>query len=354
MAGAKPPAAYAGRPLAKLWARPLGEVIGLAPTADLRPEWQERHRIYSLLTLALLAAYFNGNNRGPQGTYPWRERQVEGDHYRGGAYLGHNIAAVAVDPAGRVIDFDFNHNEIFNSSVEHAESRLLRRLFSLANLREDWSPPTEVALRDVDARGGPMGAGAPGDLNAPHVPTHPYGSLLSGYTIYTSLESCAQCSGIMTLARLKQVVYCQRDPGQYMIGFLMATLGMSTGTGGRSYPPPVPIAGDTIGLEQFGALEKAFGAFRSGLRRRAYYVSPGGRPERTASITSFLCTDLALEIFEASRAQLDGLQLAHPRFPEERKGWPENTLSNQQALGHARAFLEYAIEFGRRGTPHQL
>ena len=50
---------------------------------------------------------------------------------RRSSYLGHNIAAIAVSPTGRIVDFDFNHNELFNSSAEHAEARLLRRLFAL-------------------------------------------------------------------------------------------------------------------------------------------------------------------------------------------------------------------------------
>ncbi len=50
---------------------------------------------------------------------------------QGDRYLGHNIACIAVDENGSILDFDFNHNELFNSSAEHAEARLVRRLFSL-------------------------------------------------------------------------------------------------------------------------------------------------------------------------------------------------------------------------------
>ena len=39
-------------------------------------------------------------------------------------YLGHNIACIAVDGNGEIIDFDFNHNDFFRSSAEHAESRI--------------------------------------------------------------------------------------------------------------------------------------------------------------------------------------------------------------------------------------
>src|SRR5262249_60859373 len=34
-------------------------------------------------------------------------------------YVGHNIACIAVDGNGEIIDFDFNHNHFFRSSAEH-------------------------------------------------------------------------------------------------------------------------------------------------------------------------------------------------------------------------------------------
>jgi tRNA(Arg) A34 adenosine deaminase TadA len=353
-----PPPGYTGRPIEQLWSSPLSEVIGAAPASDLRPEWQERHRIYSLLTLSLVAAYFNGNKGGTGGSYPWRPMQAEGDHYRGGTYLGHNIAAIAVDPAGRVIDFDFNHNEIFNSSVEHAESRLLRRLFSLANLREDWSPPTRLAFFEFRAEVGldPSASVAPGQVNAPIVPAHPYGSLLSGYTIYTSLESCAQCSGIMALARIKQVVFCQRDPGQFMVGYLMATLGADVDSAGNALIPPIPVSGDGVGLRQFAALDAAYATYRSGVGEdRPFQIKPDGRKDKSPSITSFLCTDLAQEILQGSRTDLDEMVLMYPSFiPDLASPSPHESLTNEQALRHSRDFFEYAVEYGRRGTPHQL
>ena len=52
-------------------------------------------------------------------------------------YLGHNIAALAVDDLGRVIDFEMNHNDLFRSSAEHAESRLVRRLYQLGQRLPD-------------------------------------------------------------------------------------------------------------------------------------------------------------------------------------------------------------------------
>ena len=36
-----------------------------------------------------------------------------------------------VGTKGRIMDYEFNHNNVFDSTVEHAESRLVRRLFAL-------------------------------------------------------------------------------------------------------------------------------------------------------------------------------------------------------------------------------
>jgi tRNA(adenine34) deaminase len=35
---------------------------------------------------------------------------------------------------------------------------------------------------------------------------------LEGFTVYTTLEPCAQCSGMMTLQSVARTVFCQRDP----------------------------------------------------------------------------------------------------------------------------------------------
>ena len=116
------------------------------------------------------------------------------------AYFGHNIACIAVDENGEIIDFDFNHNELYNSSAEHAEARLVRRIFSLNQAYDHWQT---------------HGAGES---------FIPYANVFNGVTIYTSLESCAQCSGIMTLANMLRVVYLQSDPGQYLVGNILYNL----------------------------------------------------------------------------------------------------------------------------------
>src|SRR6267378_2442807 len=126
---------------------------------------------------------WNGNKRGPLGTYPWRVNQlVEKGIYRGDLfpndlldplrvrwdrYLGHNIACIAVDGRGEIIDFEFNHNDFFRSSAEHAEARMVRRLFGLADIRDSWR-------------------------TGERLPKKSRAFSLKDVTLYTSLESCAQ------------------------------------------------------------------------------------------------------------------------------------------------------------------
>src|SRR4051812_28800496 len=113
--------------------RPVSDLVASPPPAQrIQPGDIERHQIYGLLLMSITRYFWNGNKRGRRGEYPLNPSEAAGDigNFLDKDYLGHNIGALAVDADGNVIDFDFNHNEIFNSSAEHAEARLIRRLFS--------------------------------------------------------------------------------------------------------------------------------------------------------------------------------------------------------------------------------
>jgi tRNA(Arg) A34 adenosine deaminase TadA len=130
-------------------------------TTPLSPELAERDSIASWLVLSL----------------------VERDWQTGsGAEIrGHNIGALGVDGAGRIRGHAFNENHRHGASTEHAELRLIRKLF------ED--------LRASGARGD-------------------YSRALSGYTVYTTLEPCSMCAGALDLANVARVVFVQADPSQ--------------------------------------------------------------------------------------------------------------------------------------------
>jgi len=248
-------------PIAKQWDKPLSGVAALSPL-DLCDEEKERHRIYALLLFVLMRRYFNGNKNGSQGEYPWREKQRDPDgRYQGGDYLGHNIGALAVDGNGEVIDFDFNHNQILASSAEHAETRLVRRVFSLTQIYDNW------ATRTTPDR------------------VQGYSTILSNVTVYTSLESCAQCSGVMALGEVQNVVFLQRDPGTYHIGNILYSL---TNSGDKSIAPR-PIPGDNIDFSYFDELNTGYADYYGQVKDKPFWKpSDGGKPDASRALTGFL------------------------------------------------------------------
>lgn len=331
--------------LGHYWNQTVSALASVEPQA-FAPDAAERHRIYSLLTLALIHAYFNGNKNGPDGDYPWRAGQRRAnDTYAGGTYLGHNIACIAVDENGAVVDFDFNHNEIFNSSAEHAEARLVRRVFSLNQIYDNW------------------------ELWGPAKGAVPYGNMLSGLTVYTSLESCAQCSGIMTLANTLKVVFLQSDPGQHLIGNILYNLTKPIAAPAKAlaftdeqrpkrpdkYGAPEPIDARAFGFEYTDALDHAYQAFAAAVGAdRPFHVSPTGKVNASRSITSFLCTDAAQQVFAQAAGELHDFTCRFPDFkPVRSDGEQAGVKSNQAALDHVRGFLAHATTLGQRATPHR-
>lgn len=323
-----PPVLDPDAPLARYWNKPVSDLATIE-VSRFSLEQRERHRIYALATMALLSAYWNGNKRGQSGDYPWRKKQrrengtYAGDRF-GDRYLGHNIACVAIDGNGEIIDFDFNHNDIFSSSAEHAEIRLIRRLFSLTQVYDDW------AFRKP-------GSTPPG-----------YGTLLNNVTIVTTLESCAQCSGVMTLGGVGRVIYLHSDPGQYVIGNILYNL---TAKPGKA---PRPIAANQFGFEYFDKLNQAYADFYKKVQNKPFYIGSDGKEDKSPSITSFLCTDPAKDLYDAAAKELQDIVLTYPDFrPDGPNVNPERVLSNAEALKHVRGFIDYAVSIGRRGTPHK-
>lgn len=363
---APPPGFNDQKPLVDNWNNPLNQIVDVDPRKDApelaEPGGRERHRIYSYLLMKLIHRFWNGNKRGPLGTYPLREQQKDmaqpsqrpPTRYRGDMignpdsfrvnwdrYLGHNIACVAVDGNGEIVDFDFNHNDFFRSSAEHAESRMVRRLFSLTSIFDNWR------------------TGQPID-------NKPRAASLNDITLYTSLESCAQCSGVMSLAGVKQIIYLQNDFTAYKIGNIMYNLANRLDTTDAQGRPttipgaPVPIAGSDVELDEFKRLNDAnlefarniVAAGKANDPNGAFFVPSSGRPDFSPSITSFLCTDMARAIFEEGGKKLDSTVLGHEGFRTK----PNDTrvFTNKQCLEHARKFYDYADTEGYRGSPHKL
>ena len=90
---------------------------------------------------------------------------------------------------------------------------------------------------------------------------------LSGCTLYTTLEPCAQCAGAIVLARVRRLVFGAHDPRGGMAGSL-ENLVQDSRLNHR-----VELAGGVL-AEESASLLRAFFRARRGPRRR----SPGDRP----------------------------------------------------------------------------
>ncbi len=330
------PPAPTTRSLTHYWPRPVNELAQLTPP-NFTAEEKERHRIYCYLLMALLADY-------------WTPRKSSKTSSPGASplYLGHNIAALAVNEGGEILGFDFNHNEIFNSSVEHAEARLLRRLFS----RPDYLFPTAYFTFPRGSGSGLFTAIIDAAKDAfeniaakvEEQKSH-YSNALKNVTIYTSLESCAQCSGMMALGAVKRVFYLQPDSGQNAVGNILYNLNL-----GSSCDAPEPVPACAIDLKQFDALEQEYSKFSVAFTAPTKSTLAVTK-QKPASITSFLCTDSARDIFNRTRKALQGAQLKHPTFNPDPSS-PGRFLTNAEVLEHAKTFWSVARSHGRRGTPH--
>lgn len=363
-----PPGFDSQKPLIENWGKQLSKIVEVDLSKDApelaEPAARERHRIYCYLLMKLIHRFWNGNKRGPLGIYPLRAKQQDlaqlpqkPRRYRGDMinnreglrinwdrYLGHNIACLAVDGNGEIVDFDFNHNDFFRSSAEHAESRMVRRLFSLTDIFDNWKTGQKINGK-------------------------PHAASLNDITLYTSLESCAQCSGVMSLAGIKQIVYVQNDFTAYKIGNIMYNLanriGITDAQGAviKTLPgAPIPIAGSEVDLDEFKLLndgnlafvEKILAAKKANDLSGAFFVPENGRPDFEPSITSFLCTDVAFDIFEQGANKFDTFALGFNGWRSVNQLNNNDILTNAQCLQHAKKFYDYADIEGYRGSPHKL
>ncbi len=171
----------------------------------------------------------------------------------------------------------------------------------------------------------------------------------------------------MSLAGIKQIVYMQNDFTAYKIGNIMYNLANRTpiadasGNVTSSIPSaPVPIPGSMVGIAEFDKLNRGNLDFiaRMNAGNEPFFKS-GNFVDRDPSITSFLCTDTAFDIFKSGGGNLDSLQLQFKdyRFPVQ-DPLPDDpatrALTNEECLAEARKFFEYVDVEGYRGSPHKL
>ena len=113
---------------------------------------QERDEIFSLLTYAIVF-------------HDWQPDSIPREKRR-----GYNIATLLVNPANEPVFYGLNCINSTDNATQHSEVRSI------------------IAYLDKTRR---------------------YN--LEGFTVYTSLEPCIMCAGMMTMTAIKRVVYGQHD-----------------------------------------------------------------------------------------------------------------------------------------------
>ncbi|HEX6367454.1 MAG TPA: hypothetical protein VF006_00895 [Longimicrobium sp.] len=79
-----------------------------------------------------------------------------------------------------------------------------------------------------------------------------------------------------------------------MIGNIVRNL-----TEGTRLEAPAPIPGEQVGVEQFRKLDAAFDVFAEQLKEHPFFQpsDPAKTPNASHSVTSFLCTRMARDLF---------------------------------------------------------
>jgi tRNA(Arg) A34 adenosine deaminase TadA len=143
------------------------------PTKTPDPEAVERDEIYQFLAYAIAFKDWQSQSTNPR--------------------RGHNIAAVLVNPEGKIVASGRNCNTLAKDTTQHAELRAMRGYLATSQ------------------------AGT-----------------LKGFTIYTTLEPCAMCAGMMIQAEVQRVVYGQSDPE---FGKALDRLAIDTRERADGFPP---------------------------------------------------------------------------------------------------------------------
>lgn len=188
---------------------------------------KERDSILCLLTLAFVYNEWQSAETLPQ--------------------RGHNIGSVLVNQDGIPVFWTRNSVKALHNSNQHGEVRMATRY--LSNIPADKYMP-------------------------------------KGYVLYTSLEPCAMCTGMLSMVQTGRVVYVQKDPEFGGVAEALKSIGYP-----RVYEVLTPAA-----LPQKVALEQGWDSYKKN----------GGK-----AITDYLLTPQAKGIYQSAQQELKNYSLKY-------------------------------------------
>lgn len=207
------------------------------------PQQVERDEIFGLATLALIYK-------------DWQSKPET---------RGHNIGSILVNKDSHPVFWARNSVKTTDNATQHGEVRLIQAY-----------------------------------LNCKGV-----GKYMDGYTIYTTLEPCAMCTGMIAMTKVDRVVYVQADPefGHALKGLKSVNF------------PRVFVQDSTPKLAQKLALEKGWVNYRTA--------------HKDSAITDYLLSDNAKTIYASAMIDLNDFKV---KFSE-----------NQQVLNQTLQFLNKQV-----------
>lgn len=177
-----------------VWLLTLLVITSPLAAQELTPA-QERDEIFMLTAYSVVLKGWQSSTSGP-------------------GIRGYNIGSVLVSPTDDIVCWARNSVSVTDNQTQHGEVRLMTNYLGICG-----------------------------------------GGTLAGYRIYTTLEPCAMCAGMMIMARLTETIWGQKDPH---FGDALERLALdSSAIGGFSpYPWSVPSRG--VASEIRIALENSY------------------------------------------------------------------------------------------------
>lgn len=196
------------------------------------PQQAERDKIYGLTSLAVIYKDWVSNSSG----------------------RGHNIGSVLVRNSDNVpVFYARNSVNVRHNSSQHGEVRTIQAF-----------------------------------LDYCRASTSPRPKYVDEYTVYTTLEPCAMCTGMMAMTKLTRAVFVQIDPefGRALRGLQLVKF------------PRVFTQNTTPGLQQKIDLENGWVAYRR--------ANPG------SAITDYLLSDDAKSIYATAESAISNYNVIYP------------------------------------------